>query len=155
MVEFKGELSKECKKFYDKLFIKVVIVTTFISCIILLIPSIVLSFYNDIFIISDIIFAIFPLFVFLSIKTKKTTYSMPNYIKITDKNEIIIKGERIDKIVYINNVKSVYDYEYWYLIKCSNIFNLSSYVCQKDLIKNGTLEDFEKIFEGKIIRKTK
>ena len=48
---------------------------------------------------------------------------------------------------------SIIDYGEWYYVK----FNLGDrdpyFVCQKDLLKNGTIEEFEALFEGKIERK--
>lgn len=53
----------------------------------------------------------------------------------------------------IAKVKKVIDAGDWYylIFKFGDISN--SWVCQKDLIKQGTIEEFEKIFEGKIKRK--
>ena len=52
----------------------------------------------------------------------------------------------------ISKVKKVIDMGEWYYIifKFGDISN--SWICQKDLITQGTIEDFEKIFEGKIKR---
>ena len=53
----------------------------------------------------------------------------------------------------VSRVKRVIDCGEWYYIifKFGDIGN--SWVCQKDLLIQGTIEDFEKLFEGKIIRK--
>lgn len=55
----------------------------------------------------------------------------------------------------ISKVKKVIDMGDWYYIifKFGDISN--SWICQKDLIKKGTIEEFEKLFEDKIIRENK
>ncbi|MCL2822105.1 MAG: hypothetical protein FWD86_02775 [Firmicutes bacterium] len=55
------------------------------------------------------------------------------------------------KSVY--NAKKVIDYGKWYHIIFSRRDEKKNYVCQKDLIVKGTIEDFERLFEGKIVRK--
>lgn|GEM_PF-2504130 len=63
----------------------------------------------------------------------------------------------------ISDVRKVIDYGEWYEIVFygrkngyyADEKNLLYCICQKDLIVTGTIEDFEKLFEGKIIRKHK
>jgi len=54
----------------------------------------------------------------------------------------------------ISEVLKVIDYWYWYEIVFKQREKMN-YICQKDLIVTGTIEDFEKLFEGKIVRKIK
>ena len=53
----------------------------------------------------------------------------------------------------IDSVKRVVDYGEWY----DFVFYYSDrdlyFVCQKSLLTKGTLEEFEALFEGKIVRK--
>jgi len=50
-------------------------------------------------------------------------------------------------------VKKVYDYGEFYFI--SFYFGKIScyFICQKSLLTQGTIEDFEKLFDGKIVKK--
>ena len=52
-----------------------------------------------------------------------------------------------------DNVEQVLDYGAWYEIKFVPSEKNFRFVCQKDLLVKGTIEDFEKMFEGKLIRK--
>ena len=73
--------------------------------------------------------------------------------RITIENGIISFYNPISYISKpITKVKKVLDMGEWYYIifKFGDISN--SWICQKDLITKGTIEDFEKIFEGKIKR---
>ena len=54
------------------------------------------------------------------------------------------------EVYEIENVESVVDYGSYYDIK-----NPRHIFCQKDLLTQGTLEDFEKLFADKLVRKTK
>lgn len=54
------------------------------------------------------------------------------------------------EVYEIENVESVVDYGSYYVIK-----NPRYIFCQKDLLTQGTLEDFEKLFADKLVRKVK
>ena len=55
---------------------------------------------------------------------------------------------------YTNDVSKIIEYENMYIIVFSALMGLGI-IAQKDLLVEGTLEEFEKLFEGKIIRKIK
>ncbi len=153
MIEFNDELTNECKKYYDKLFAKIVLIISVVISLIFIIPSIFLYFHNDLFLIVIVVAIIFPFFVLISLKTKATSYTMPNLVQINDNNEFIIKCKNLRYTKNINEIKCVYDYGKWYLFKVKNSLDVTRFVCQKDLIKVGNIEEFEKLFQGKIIKK--
>lgn len=53
----------------------------------------------------------------------------------------------------ISKIKKVIDYGKFYYLFLYRLDPSKGIVCQKDLLINGTIEEFEKIFEGKILRK--
>ncbi len=55
----------------------------------------------------------------------------------------------------VSNVKKVIDFGEYFYLYFSRWDASNGLVCQKDLIIEGTIEDFEKLFEGKIKRKLK
>jgi len=75
-------------------------------------------------------------------------------------------GEEVVHEIYLNGkeekpysitkkstlAKSVMDFGDYYYIKFGGT---TAFIIQKDLLVEGTLEDFEKLFEGKIVRKIK
>lgn len=86
---------------------------------------------------------------------KRLTYAdfLLNDIQITISNEVIsYKVLRLNLSKPICNVKKVIDTgELYYLIfKFGDITN--SWICQKDLLIQGSIEEFEKLFEDKIVR---
>ncbi|MBR2876532.1 MAG: hypothetical protein IKC01_05295 [Clostridia bacterium] len=74
--------------------------------------------------------------------------------------KIVVKGDEIklisDKsrlVNYISRVKAVYDYGEFYEIKFPAIYFTTICICQKDLLSKGSIEEFENIFSGKIVRR--
>jgi len=65
--------------------------------------------------------------------------------KVTQKFDGVDGGE-----ISITRVKKVIDYGKWYVI----VFNTigTGFPCPKDLLVDGTLEQFEKMFAGKIVQ---
>ena len=55
---------------------------------------------------------------------------------------------------YTDDVSKIIEYENMYIIFFSGLMGLGI-IAQKDLLVEGTFEEFEKLFEGKIIRKIK
>jgi len=55
----------------------------------------------------------------------------------------------------VEDVKKVIDMGSCYYIKFYFPPEIATCFCQKDLLVEGTIEEFEKLFEGKIVRKTK
>jgi len=58
------------------------------------------------------------------------------------------KNEYEVSIIYVEKVVDAGDY--WYFVFEGGKMPVG-YICQKNLLTEGTLEDFEKIFEGKIV----
>ena len=53
----------------------------------------------------------------------------------------------------LSKVKKVIDYGKYYYLYLNRVDPSNGIVCQKDLLTEGTVEQFEKLFEGKIKRK--
>ncbi len=79
---------------------------------------------------------------------------MPKRI-YTDNEFIAVETDKEGEFAKISDVKKVVDHGEFYEL----IFPLGKvgkkYICQKNLLTKGTLEEFESLFEGKIERKTK
>lgn len=156
MIEFCGELSSECKQYMIKnetknAFIGALIVSVLFS-IIIIILAFLWEWIAILFIIIPILLVIFQIIP----HTKKSLSLMiglivPKKLNISE-GLIDIECERQSEIRSMSNVKKVLDLGEWYHIQF--YFPKSAhFVCQKDLITKGTIEEFEKLFEGKIVRK--
>ena len=83
---------------------------------------------------------------------KKLPFRWEYYITI-DEEKIVQESPLWPKPIEkpIKKIKKVLDYEDVYYVIYSDMDN--SIVCQKDLLIEGTIEEFEALFQGKIIRK--
>ena len=154
MIEFRGELSSKCKKYIVNKIKLVTFLGLIFTSIVLLVPAIILTIKNGIFIFLVILLVVFPFIVSIPSKKDKSNYKLPYVIKIKDKT-ISLEGKNTYHTESMNNVKKILDYGEWYHIIFNISLNPGNFICQKDLIKVGTIEEFEKLFEGKIIRKNK
>lgn len=154
MIVFEGALKKDALKYFCKKFIKLYRVAFLFAGIIML-PFIVMlsEFFDSIWVIFAFVFT-FVVTIFGMV---------PIMYKIKGKDEapkkVYIKGDIICSVFenttvfkQLEDIKEVHDYGAFYDVIYTKVF--PNFVCQKDLLKKGTLEEFEALFEGKIIDKT-
>ncbi len=159
MIEFNGYLTGNAQKFFCNQIVK--LQQKFM--IFIYIPGFFLLFWFSYLIWGTIIEPSIVIFCFVlaaltlllpKIQTKKEKEKITPQ-KVYIENEIIIsQSNALIESRYIEDVKEVRDYgEFYYL---TFPFGKYSYrfVCQKNLLSQGTLDDFESLFEGKIVRKT-
>ena len=161
MISFSGKIKNEIQLNIMNLRNKQITIIMGSSCIIFLFLTILLTIvFKDNEILKEMLPRLIVLIVVISLIAipfrKKNLKFMWDYnILITEENITVVSlhqnGVKITKS--LNQIKKVVDYgEYYYLF----LFKWSAdhgIVCQKDLILQGTIEEFEKLFEGKIIRK--
>ena len=149
MIEFKGELRGEGKRYFTK---KMVASTCFISGLVALfiaVPVIILGvLFNPIILIGLIAVVLFPL-IFLLIPWYYATKSLPNRIEI-DEDGLLMEMKNERHLRDIRDVKYVRDYGEYYDIEFYFPHKSACFICQKDLLSKGRLEDFEKLFQSKI-----
>ena len=155
MIEFTGQISGQCKKFILKRQVRNQTIASAISCLLAAPFVIAMSVYID------KLFSIFfiPLFMLISFslikpsnKTQKTFLPIRVYIDLEE--EIVVRVTENNKVdLSLSSVKRIEDYGDWYYF----VFNYDSrdpyFICQKELLSLGTIEEFERLFEGKIIIK--
>lgn len=87
------------------------------------------------------------------IKTPKGRKEItPKRIYVIDNNLICISDKQSESRG-VELVKTAYDYGEFYFLSFPMGKKSGNFVCQKDLLTQGTLEEFEKLFDGKIVRK--
>lgn len=164
MIEFKGILSDKCKKYLMKSSWQFGFLVVIIVCIPLCILSIILAVKDGL----EYLLMLLPiaLFIFFSSLRPGTNAYRKLYGKngkifdgaltwhiLIHEDKISTEGIQRSEIKSLGDVKKVVDMGDWYKIyfyfpNKSNIF-----ICQKDLICQGTLEEFESLFADKIVRK--
>ena len=87
----------------------------------------------------------------ISLKKDYPAHLIPVEVEISvDEDSIYVENEKGNTAKDLSSVKEVKDYGDWYFISFGRKLLIIGYVCQKDLLVEGTLEDFERIFEGQI-----
>lgn len=161
MIEFNGYLTGVSQKFFCKRIVRLQQLWMGSSVMIafFLIPAVMQMIFGDVDIIGNlrmiiILYAIlFVITISLpNIQTKKEKEKItPQKVFIED-DTIVSRSNAVAERRCLKDVKEVRDYgEFYYFV-----FYLRGYsyrfVCQKNLLSKGTLEEFESLFEGKIKR---
>lgn len=160
MIIFSGELSEESKRYVLKqnalLGLLVSSIPAFIATVIILTIAIICNLW--IILLFLIIFALFVVLVTLApyVQRKRTlNLIVPSkivinnegrYIKIYFRNTAIVEKK-------LSKIGKVIDEGKYYNIRLK-FPKIDGFLCQKDLLVEGTIEEFEELFQGKIIRKT-
>lgn len=153
MIEFKGELTGKSKKFIILKQIKMQTILSLFMTIVFLIPIIFIPALKE---IKELIFAyiiIFDVFMLLPPSKNARKNFMPLRIYIDLEEEFIIhECPELERSHSIKSVKKIIDYGEWYYL----IFYYSDrdmyFVCQKDLLTQGSIEDFEGLFRDRIVK---
>ena len=154
MIEFNGYLTGTSQKFFCKQIVKLqqkIILFTLIPIFIILMIVFYLVFdvialYPEV-IISEIILSALALLL-PNIQTKKEKEKITPQKVYIENDMIVSKSNAMVDTRFMKDVKEVRDYgEFYYFV-----FKAYSYrfVCQKDLLTQGTIEEFENLFAGKI-----
>ncbi len=154
MIEFNGYLTGTSQKFFCKQIVKLqqkIILFTLIPIFIILMIVFYLMFdvialYPEV-IISEIILSALALLL-PNIQTKKEKEKITPQKVYIDGDMIVSKSNAAVDTRFMKDVKEVRDYDEFYYF----VFKAYSYrfVCQKDLLTQGTIEEFENLFTGKI-----
>lgn len=154
MIEFNGYLTGAPKKFLFKKLIScfqnatIFAFTMVLPFIILLVKTFealsILYLYLAFFLCLMIVYRI--------IIPKASKSAIPKRIYIMDDKMVCI-ADNFTENRSVELVRKVFDYGEFYFI--SFYFGKIScyFICQKSLLTQGTIEDFEKLFDGKIVRK--
>ena len=157
MIVFSGQVSVEVEKHIFRKTRKMLHIIFSIVWFILLIPIALATVNTDMEIALYCYLPTLPamnLAVLAAWPNPKRRKIMPSKITIHDRRmEYISKQTTVRR--YVSNVKVVRDYGDYYdiIFKFGKISDF--FVCQKDLLSDGTLKEFEKVFKGKLIRVAK
>lgn len=176
IIEFSGEISEKYRKRLFRATMKMLWILVLIIFVVLCGPIIVIGvvfdllFYAIIFILVILILcATAPIAL---IKTIPYAKILPVRIIIENGEIAALNAEHISKYsiktggidflnvdgYFITDIKSifdvikVFDHGEWYVISFKSRPVIIDYICQKNLLIKGTIEEFEKLFEGKIVR---
>ena len=155
MIEFDGYISGNAEKHFWKKsaqFGQKVILFSMILCFPLAIVF-ANAFNNSIVIIAYLLLMIIiPLICRIPKSKKEKIKYLPNKIYI-EEGYIICQTQIQEESKDLEDVKKVVDYGEWYYLAFPLGKISGNFICQKDLLTKGSLEDFEALFKNKIVRK--
>ena len=153
MIEFRGELSDNVKEFFMK---KVVEKLYFLYLVAFIcIAPFWFRFSYEIGVLD--IFWIYPLGIAVLFLIVKIAFKKGNKDVLIKR--VYVEGSHIFSVssngtykFKIKSIKKVTDYGEFYFIEFSKFLAVEDIVCQKNLLTKGTLEEFEALFEDKLVR---
>lgn len=151
MIEFTGELSGNTKKYYMKRNISFWRKYTLFGSLIVVIPLMVFSIINHITILFYINGVVLLVSYFSPCIINFVNGVMPEKICIDGDNIFCNINGQLESVC-LEDVKEVRDYGEFYSFMFTNGQYTPHFVCQKDLLSKGTIDDFERLFSGKIVK---
>ena len=159
-IVFSGRPTGQCKKFMQKRESKLLLFASIGGSCLIGIPTIIaLTMFTSIGVLWTLglcvpVILLFVSFCGLSPYIKGVESSiLPSEIILHDDGHMESIGETFHWVQMIDDVEYVIDYGLWYQINFIHTEKNLRFICQKDLLVQGTIEDFEKMFDGKLIRK--
>ncbi len=156
MIKFYGKLNEKTLAFGWNNSRKIVTKFLFAAFLILSPFPMILAFNIDDWgvIIGFAAIPIVSALVFLIIPREKRHPSrvLPTII-FTDEEYIVYQCGKYEEFREISKAEKVTDYGEFYYISFTFGNKSENFICQKDLLVEGTLEEFEALFEGKIERR--
>lgn len=154
MIEFNGYISGETEKYFWKVsrryFQKLVI-----FAFVVLLPPFIIAAIKTQNIIVPVAYCIFFIWCFIVTfipKSKKERKSLIPKKIVTDNDYIISIADKYSDSRNINDVKLVRDFGEFYEIIFPFGKISEKFICQKNLLVKGTIEEFEALFGDKIVR---
>lgn len=155
MIKFSGNLSEECKKVLGKSQLRYSAIGGWITALLFSIIVTVLT------IKCSTLYALFYSVCILSgvassvpINKKYRERVCPNIIVI-ENNVITSSGEHFFQERNVEDIKRIDDFGNYYRILFLFPHQSPLFLCQKDLLADGTIEEFEERFADLIVRKEK
>ena len=154
MIEFKGELTGACKKFLLREQSKGQTIASLIAVGLFSVPTAWISIrWNPLVALFFIPYAMLILFSILPPGKSAQKIFMPKRVFIDlEEQTIVHECEKMERFHMLDSVKQVIDYGDWYYFKFNYEDRDPYFVCQKSLLTQGTLEEFEALFTDKIVR---
>lgn len=153
MIEFKGKISAKCKKYILRRESETALKGGLIAISIFFVPIIIYSFLvNWIFVIGLPVLGFILFCAAMPPLGKSQEKILPTHL-IIDDDEIISESPFFSYVRSFSEVKQVLDMGEWYHIIFFYPARNPRFVLQKDLIVQGTIEEFEKLFEDYLVVK--
>ena len=152
MIQFSGDMSKECKRYIAKRQTAISTIGVTIGAVIMAIPTIYLAIVCFKGIALFLLTYVMMILLSLRLPTEKEFNENMAILKVTIENQFITaQGVNRQVGAPVSYVRKVVDMGKWYQIFFHSPYHYA-FVCEKQLLVSGTIEEFEKLFAGKIVR---
>lgn len=152
MIEFKGNITGSALKRLRKNYFKImcgILSSAFIVCVVILNYIIGIEDWRlAILLLTPVYLILGILFPYLFMKFDKT--HIPKQITINDDTILCVTDEIGADRKKIEQIKEVKEYSEYYFIIFKGLNIPPHFICQKDLLTQGSLEEFENLFAEKI-----
>ena len=160
MIEFTGRATGEAEKFFVKSSREVGYFAMGFAFAVLFIPMIIVVLNTHLWVILIgyvIMCALIFLGLFIPPTKKELNRLMPHriFIEEEEKEYIVCQNDIQEEYSLIADADKLIDYGEFYYVHFPMGRKTNMFICQKNLLTKGTLEEFEALFEGKIERKVK
>lgn len=158
MIKFEGKLSETCYKYFVKARFKYALKGWLIVELFFLCPFLTLALIFDspewhVFYIGAVAVCSLGLGLFLLPPSKKLyDYVVPKTVVFYEDGHMKAQTKSATENRTMDDVKYVVDFGEGYFIYFDWWHKSISFICQKDLVSEDSIEKFEKLFEGRIER---
>lgn len=154
MIEFNGYISGNAERHFWKISRKYVQKLMVFAFVLLLPPFVVVATKTQKFVIlgAYFLFFIWCIAVTFIPKSKKEQKSLIPKRIFTESDYIISIADKYEEARNINDVRYVRDFGEFYEIVFPFGKVSEKFICQKDLLSKGSIEEFEDLFGDKIVR---
>ena len=155
MIEFRGKMSKTCKRRILEKNYKGGLIAGFITVAIFLGPLVYLALYWQVAIwLAVAALVMLPFFVGIPPTKKDIGLLIPSSISIDINEQVIVwKSDKMETIKDFDEVKYITDAQDCYVFKFCYVARDMRFVCEKNLLCQGTIQEFEKVFEDRLRKK--
>ena len=155
MIVFTGDISGKCKKDIILPLMRLFWVVGLLVTIPFLVIFIIAVKESQAYLLAvlGLILGVFCFSMMPVYEAKRGSY-LPNKVTINTKlSTILVEGKKFRSEIWIRDVVVVWDRGEWYQIYSPK--SDGAFACQKSLISQGTLIDFEKLFKNKLVTSKK
>lgn len=161
MIEFYGKITGECRQYIMKREAIVACVAFTVAAVLVSIPIVILSVtYDPLIWIAMSFPAVTAVCGFIPLLLKDYGLSdakliFPIKISVDEDGEMLSENNRFHEYRHVSQVKKVLDMGEFYVLYFYWRHRTFRYVCQKNLLTKGTLEEFEALFKEKLVVRAK
>ena len=158
MFEFNGKANENVVKYLRKKELKILMFSLAFAFAILTPIIVFVTVKYNLFRVLIAYFSSWAIILFVAVplqihSAKKSTLDyLPNRIYSEDEY-IVFVANKYEEYRNKEDIKEVLDFGEFYDLKFVYGKGYLYFICQKDLLSKGTLEDFEAFFDGEIVRK--